>query len=56
LWWSDADFEGVDFAVGGGGGEGEAVFVADELGDLGVDDGVVLGGVGEEDAAAGGVG
>ncbi len=52
----DADFDGVDFAVVDGWGEGEAVFVADELGDLGVDGGVVLRVSGEEDAAAGGVG
>ena len=52
----DADFEGVDFAVILGWSEGEAVFVADELGDLGVHRCVILSVVGEVDLAAGGVG
>jgi len=52
----DADFDGVDFAVVLGRGEGQAVFVADELGDLGVHGGLVLGIAGEVHLAAGGVG
>jgi hypothetical protein len=50
------DLEGVELVVGGGRGEGEAVFVADQLGDFGV--GAIEFGrvVGEIDAAAGGSG
>jgi hypothetical protein len=47
------DLEVVELAVGGGRGEGEAVFVADQLGDFGVGAGEVVGIGWEIDAAAG---
>src|ERR1700752_134226 len=50
---SYSDFEGVELGVGGGRGEGEAVFVANELGDFGVGAGEIVGVGGEIDAGAG---
>ena len=55
-WWRDVDVDGVNLSVARRGDERQAVFVADELGDLGIDTGEVLSGIRKKDAAAGSLG
>jgi len=55
-WRGDADVNRVGFSVVRRGDERQAVFVADELGDLGIDAGEVLSGIRKKDAAAGSLG